>query len=234
MRRKTCLVAALAASALLSAPAQARITDLQILRVEPAFGGQPFGSAGAYEHVFARAYGELDPADPHNAIIQDINLAPKDRQGLVHYSTDVEFLRPLDPSRTNHVLLFEVNNRGNKLAVAAFNAGVPPGVQDRNALTTAGDGWLMDQGYTLGLVGMGDGCPARVEPRPHARDRRPQSQRRTDQRHRAQRNHYPAAYADPADQPQRADPGLPVRQLRFLSGDVTRATVPPRTVSRPP
>ena len=149
MRRKTCLVAALAASALLSAPAQARITDLQILRVEPAFGGQPFGSAGAYEHVFARAYGELDPADPHNAIIQDINLAPKDRQGLVHYSTDVEFLRPLDPSRTNHVLLFEVNNRGNKLAVAAFNAGVPPGVQDRNALTTAGDGWLMDQGYTL-------------------------------------------------------------------------------------
>ena len=87
MRRKTCLVAALAASALLSAPAQARITDLQILRVEPAFGGQPFGSAGAYEHVFARAYGELDPADPHNAIIQDINLAPKDRQGLVHYST---------------------------------------------------------------------------------------------------------------------------------------------------
>ncbi len=149
MPRKTCATALLVACALLGGPAQARITNLQILRTEPAFGGQQFGAAGAYEHVFARAAGELDPADPHNAIIQDLDLAPRDAHGLVHYETEVEFLRPADPARTNHVLLFEVNNRGNKVAIAAFNAGVPPSVPDRNALTTPGDGWLMEQGYTL-------------------------------------------------------------------------------------
>jgi hypothetical protein len=47
------------------------------------------------------------------------------------------------------VLLFEVNNRGNKLAVANFNEGVSGGVADRNGLTSPGDGWLMRDGYTM-------------------------------------------------------------------------------------
>ena len=63
--------------------AQARITRLEVLRTEPAFGGQAFGTIGAYEHVTARAHGEVDPADPHNAIVQDLNLAPRNARGMV-------------------------------------------------------------------------------------------------------------------------------------------------------
>jgi Alpha/beta hydrolase domain len=130
-------------------PAQARITHFEILRTETAFGGQTFGSTGAYEHVYARVRGEVDPADPKNAIVQDLNLAPRNPRGLVEYSTDVELLKPADQMRGNRILFFEVNNRGNKLAPYVFNLGIPGSIPDRNALSTAGDGYLMREGYTL-------------------------------------------------------------------------------------
>jgi ABC-type proline/glycine betaine transport system permease subunit len=38
-----------------AAPAQARVTNLDILRTEPAFGGASFGETGTYEHVVARS-----------------------------------------------------------------------------------------------------------------------------------------------------------------------------------
>lgn len=135
---------------LLAVPAaQARITRLQVLRTEPAFGGETFAAAGTYQHVVARVEGELDPADPRNAAIQDLDLAPRDARGMVRYETEVELLKPADQARGNGVLLFEANNRGNKLALGAFNDAVAPGTEARNGLSSPGDGWLMRQGYTL-------------------------------------------------------------------------------------
>ena len=64
-------------------------------------------------------------------------------------STNIELLKPADMARGNRILLFEVNNRGNKLALANFNEGVAGGVADRNALSSPGDGWLMRAGYTM-------------------------------------------------------------------------------------
>jgi Alpha/beta hydrolase domain len=116
---------------------------------EPAFGGAAFGDVGAYVHLVGRVRGELDPADPANAGIQDISLAPRNARGMVGYSTNIELLKPTDQARGNRVLLFEVNNRGNKLAVANFSEGVSGGVADRNGLTSPGDGWLMRDGYTM-------------------------------------------------------------------------------------
>jgi hypothetical protein len=137
------------AAGIAAPPAEARIVRFEVLRTEPAFGGQSFGIVGEYEHVFARADGEVDPADPDNAIIQDLHLAPRNARGMVAYSTEVELLKPMDIERGNRVLFFEVNNRGNKLAVNAFDAGVAGGVADRNALTSPGDGYLFREGYTM-------------------------------------------------------------------------------------
>ena len=134
-------------------PAQARITRLEILHTEPAFGGQTFGAAGAYQHITALAHGELDPGDPVNDIIQDLALAPRNANGHVEYTTPVELLKPADMARGNRILLMEINNRGNKLALGAFNEAVPGATPDRNALTGPGDGWLMQQGYTLAWWG---------------------------------------------------------------------------------
>jgi hypothetical protein len=143
------LLIPLALCATLAGAAQARIIRLEILRTEPAFGGQAFGDSGPYEHVFARGHGEVDPADPANSSIQDLNLAPRNARGMVEYTTDVELLKPVDQARGNRMLFFEVNNRGNKLAVNAFDTGVAGGTAERNALSSPGDGMLMREGYTL-------------------------------------------------------------------------------------
>src|SRR4029077_8600160 len=62
--------------------ALASSTDAKVIRIvidkskgeSPAYGGNSFGKVGQYEKIVGRAYGELDPKDNHNAIIQDIQL----------------------------------------------------------------------------------------------------------------------------------------------------------------
>jgi Alpha/beta hydrolase domain len=130
------------------AEADARITHIEIAKTEPAFGGQSFGDVGPYEHLTGRATGELDPADPANSGIQDINLAPRNARGMVEYVTNIELLKPADMARGNRILFFEVNNRGNKLAPVNFNEGVAGGVAG-----SPGDGWLMRAGYTMAWFG---------------------------------------------------------------------------------
>ncbi|HEY3565109.1 MAG TPA: hypothetical protein VGL96_08900, partial [Casimicrobiaceae bacterium] len=85
--------------AVVALPAEARITDLQINKLEsPAFGGMSFGSVGQYETLTGVAYGEVDPKDPRNAIITDIALAPRNARGMVEYSMDVVITKPIDMS----------------------------------------------------------------------------------------------------------------------------------------
>lgn len=147
--RRSLLVLCSAALLAATRPAEARITRLEINHVEPAFGGRSFGTAGTFERMLGRAHGEVDPKASANAGIQDIGLAPKNARGLVEYSTDVEIIRPADPAKSNRVLLFEIVNRGDKRALAQFNADVP-GPQARiNASDEAGDGWLQRSGTTL-------------------------------------------------------------------------------------
>ena len=138
---------------LLAQPSQARITRIEITKVEPAFAGRRFGDVGSYERVVGRAYGEVDPNHPANTIIQDIGLAPRTAKDRVEYVTDIDVLRPADRSKGNGILFFNVVNRGNKGGLASFNADVPTGlpqtVADNNALKVAGDGFMMEQGYTI-------------------------------------------------------------------------------------
>src|SRR5262249_28618601 len=126
--------------------AQARITRIVFTRVEsPTFGGQSFGAVGQFEKLVGTAFGEVDPNDPHNAIIQDIQLAPRNARGMVEYSTDVYIIKPIDMSKGNEMLFYNVHNRGNKGGLNTFNIGVGGG----NEPTGAGDGFLQNMGYTI-------------------------------------------------------------------------------------
>ena len=40
-----------------------------------------WGSVGAYEKITGTLSGEVDPKDRHNAIIQDLSLAPRNSRG---------------------------------------------------------------------------------------------------------------------------------------------------------
>ena len=138
----------LAVSLVLMSPAEARITKLEITRTEsPTFSGAAFGSAGQFEKLVGTAYGEVDPTHPLNAIIQDIELAPRNDRGMVEYSTDIYIIKPKDVSKGNGMFVYEVVNRGNKggLWTSRLNIGVVGG----NEPVTAGDGFLQNMGYTI-------------------------------------------------------------------------------------
>ena len=49
----------------------------------PTFEGKSFGPVGPYRKIIGTASGALDPNDPHNAMITDLQLAPRNADGLV-------------------------------------------------------------------------------------------------------------------------------------------------------
>jgi hypothetical protein len=105
------------AAALVAAPAAAAsagvIREFQVLSTAPAYGGAtPLGAAGPYEVVTGTVHGELDPADPANAGIADLKLAPVSPDGMVAYSTDVVILQPVRAADARRVLFYDVVNRG--------------------------------------------------------------------------------------------------------------------------
>src|SRR5438093_8397867 len=108
---RTAALSGVAAIALASASAEARITRIEITKTEPAFAGQTFGAVGAYERLTGKAYGEVDPSAEANALIQDITRAPRNARGMVEYVTDIDILRPVDRSKSNGVLFFNIVNR---------------------------------------------------------------------------------------------------------------------------
>jgi len=124
--------------------AEARITRLVFTRVEsPTFGGVSFGAVGQFEKLIGTAYGEVDPSHPLNAIIQDIDLAPRNARGMVEYSTDIHIIKPIDMTKGNRMLFYLLVNRGG--GGIPFNIGVLGG----NDPTSAGDGFIQNMGYTL-------------------------------------------------------------------------------------
>ena len=135
------------------APAAARITKIEIRSVQsPTFDGMSFGAVGQYQKLVGRAYGEVDPKDPANSSITDIALAPKNVRGMVEYSSNILIIRPIDRSKGNHKLLFEINNRGHILAFASLN-DAQQNSNDPSHAADAGNGFMMRQGYTLAWSG---------------------------------------------------------------------------------
>src|SRR5260221_8848082 len=85
-RRRGAGYALLVAGMLAFPGANARIVKIEITTKEsPTYGGTSFGSVGQFEKLIGKATGELDPTDRHNAIIQDVELAPRNANGRVQY-----------------------------------------------------------------------------------------------------------------------------------------------------
>jgi hypothetical protein len=145
---------------LTGAPAvQARVTQIVIKNVEsPAFGGRTFGTVGAYERISGRIIGEVDPNDRRNAVIVDVELAPRNPNGTVTYSTDFQILRPVDRTKGNRRLLYEITHRGRTDALEMLNDS--PTANEVNGSGDAGNGFLMRQGYTLVASGWDVPAPA--------------------------------------------------------------------------
>src|SRR6266853_7015941 len=136
------------------APAHARVKKILITaRVSPTFGAYSWPGVGQYEKIVGKAFGELDPNDPRNAVIVDLQLAPKNAEGKVEYSFDFYILKPIDLAKGNHKMLYEPPNRGRK-TIGALNRGVggddTGSVKDVSLLANS---FLMPQGYSIVFSG---------------------------------------------------------------------------------
>jgi len=95
-----------------------------------------YGDVGAYEQVTGVFRGEIDPADPHNAIIQDLALAPTNDRGMVEFASDFVLLKPKDMTRASGVLRYDAPNRGNILTAI-------------DPAATPSDGIYLERGYAI-------------------------------------------------------------------------------------
>src|SRR5438270_1738090 len=86
--------------------AQARTTQITIVSRGIAFGGHSFPLVGQYEYIIGFATGEVNPFNPQNALITDIQLAPRKANGTVGYQHNFYILKPVDLSHGNHKMMY--------------------------------------------------------------------------------------------------------------------------------
>ena len=147
MRRRTIALVVLAGllGALAAPPADARVVRIEVERTTPYAGGKEFGDAGQFERLDGTVYLEVDPEDPLNAVIVNLDRAPRNERGMVEFSAPFFIIKPVDMARGNRKLLYGINNRGNaiELGFQTFPT-LPPGADPES-----GDGLFFRLGYTL-------------------------------------------------------------------------------------
>jgi hypothetical protein len=127
--------------------AWAEVVRVEIKTRKPFADGHRFGRSGAYEAIDGRLYFEVAPGDPANARITDLKHAPRNARGKVEFWSDFFLLKPVASGMGNGCLLYDVHNRGNKLALWTFNEGVRTNEPD--TMEHAGNGFLLERGYSL-------------------------------------------------------------------------------------
>ena len=149
-------------AALLATSAHSRVTEFNIVAVEPFAEGSTFGNAGAYERVRGTFKGELDPVDARNKVIVNIDKAPRNAAGRVEYEADFFTLRPVEGARGNGKLIYDVTNRGRKYIHWRLMDARPKSVAQANdprTLEDAGTGLLFNMGFTFVWSGWDPDAP---------------------------------------------------------------------------
>ncbi|ESQ93542.1 hypothetical protein ABAC460_00300 [Asticcacaulis sp. AC460] len=136
----------------LSSVASSEVTRIDVAEQRTWVGGKAFGEVGAYELIRGTAHYEVDPNGPSGQGIADIELAPRNAQGLVEFSGPFLMLRPADPAKANGATVVEIANRGGTqmnygfFTADSFKLPDPGDPQFRQ--TT-----IFDLGYTVAWVG---------------------------------------------------------------------------------
>src|SRR5471032_1571030 len=150
--KKTIVTAlvALVLPAIVPALGEARVVRLVVEQKRVVADGKSYGAVGPYERLDGTVYIEVDPRDPLNALIVNLDKAPKTPKGMVGFTAPFFILKPVDMARGNRKIFYGVNNRGNKGHLGRMTS-FPIGPNTNNPLTAADindDNLLTTLGYT--------------------------------------------------------------------------------------
>ncbi len=175
-KRLSVTVLAFLVGLLSAVPAAAHVSKIQITSVTDFAGSISFGNVGPYVKIKGKLTYAVDPDNVFNRQIVDLKYAKtgqlrqdlsvvhpyntgkgyveeivggdaRNAKGEVEFTGDFILLMPKDLSKGNHRLFHEVNNRGRILGLTAFNDTVEN--NDPTTAADAGNGWLMQQGYSV-------------------------------------------------------------------------------------
>ena len=129
----------------LTVSAEARVVRIVVERTTPYNDGQSFGTVGSFERLEGTVYMEIDPDNPLNGVIVNIERVPRNSDGLVEFSAPFVIIKPVDMMRGNRKVLYGINNRGNAIEIPFQTfPPLPPGANPESA-----DGLFFRLGYTL-------------------------------------------------------------------------------------
>src|SRR5262245_59968947 len=149
----------IAFAGLFALPCRAEVVRIEVKSRADLLGGKSFGSAGSYEKLSGKIYFAVDPRNSANQIVADIDKAPKNAAGKVEFSSDFYMIKPKDLGLGNGTVLYEVSNRGNKGMLGFFN--LASNSLDPQTAADLGNGFLLEQGFTVFWVGWQFDAPKR-------------------------------------------------------------------------
>ena len=123
--------------------AGAELVRWEIKKREPYAGGKSRGEAGVYEQWTGTVHFALDPALPANSQVVDLQLAPRNSAGQVEFYADFRMLVPMDKSKANGALFYEVNNRGGATATRIIDGGADDFLC-RQGFVVLWSGWIAE------------------------------------------------------------------------------------------
>ena len=139
--------------------ASAEVVRIEVTSRADVADGTAYGLAGAYERIAGTIYFAVDPSNPANRIITDIDYAPRNTDGKVEFRSDFYLIKPKDVSRGNGTLFYEVSNRGGKGMLGYYNNA--SGSRAPQSAAEMGDGFLLEHGFTLLWLGWQFDVPLR-------------------------------------------------------------------------
>jgi hypothetical protein len=126
-----------------SSPAAGELVRWDIARREPYAGGKPRGDRGPYEQWSGTVHFALDPGHAANRQIVDLALARRNASGKVEFSADFRMLVPVDRTKANGAVFYEVNNRGGATAGRIIDGGADDFLC-RQGFVVLWSGWIAE------------------------------------------------------------------------------------------
>jgi hypothetical protein len=153
------LMTSLVVLTMVPALAGAEVARVDIASRRDVLAGRAFGTTGAYEVLVGKIHFVVDPANPRNRVVVDLDKAPRNAAGLVELTADLAILKPKDAVQGNGVALIDIVNRGRKTVLTGFNRAAASAELSTEA--EFGDGLLLRQGFTLVWIGWEFDVPRR-------------------------------------------------------------------------